>query len=130
MRVFALALVFITLSASASDDFLGRENRAKALERTPDGLQYLMAFMQRVEPETTRIMSQCFESGEIGATDTFTLVADIEADGTVANVAVRPTTDRTQCYADKFSRVKAPPLPARFQASGFPIVIHASQTYE
>ena len=130
MKKLAFALALISFSAAASDDFSDREARAKKLERTPDGLEYLMGFMQHVDSDTTEIMGHCFRHGEIGTTDSFTVVADIQADGTIANVAVQPTTDGAQCYAEKFGQVKAPSLPAKFQRSGFPIVIHASQTYK
>jgi len=125
-----MSLILICSNSAASDDFSDRESRAKKLERSPAGLEYLMGFMQHVDSETTKIMSDCFSSGEIGTTDTFTIIADIQGDGSITNVAVRPATDQTKCYAGKFGNVKAPILPSRFQSGGFPIVIQASQTYK
>ena len=93
-------------------------------------MKYLMGFMQHVDAETTKIMGVCFNSGKVGTTDTFKIVADIQADGSITDVAVRPATDQTKCYAEKFGRVKAPLLPSHFQSAGFPIIIHASQTYK
>ena len=127
-------IAFISLlagNAIAADDFDARVAKATKVERSsPEGRDYLLQhFMPEMDKPTTDAMGQCLKGGAIGTTERFIVVADIQADGSFANVAVQPVNARTTCYVEKLSALKAPAPPEKFAGEGMPIVIKASQEY-
>ena len=127
---FAAALLLASCAASASDGFASRHASALALERSAAGREYLMRFMTEVDAPSTALVEKCFEYGKKGTTDRFSLVADVLEDGSIANIAVRPETSQTRCFAEGMARVRAPRPPAGFAKRGFPIAIDTSNEYK
>ncbi len=68
-------------------------------------------------------MVECFPDGVTRDTGSFTLVADIMANGTATRVEVRPNTKMSACFRDKFAGAPFPALPTYASADGLPIFI-------
>lgn len=130
--VFALTLLFVAGMAHAGDDFDDRVARATKVERSsPVGREYLMRFLPETDAALKDVVRGCFKDGAIGETEAFTVVFDVDAAGSITNVAVseQAPSEHALCYAKGIANVKAPPPPESFADKGFPVVIHVSHTF-
>jgi tetratricopeptide (TPR) repeat protein len=109
-------------AAPTPEMFTARAWRAEHLERTPEGKEYLSRLIPATGQALTQAMS-CFAGSRPG--ESFTTVMDVMADGSFAHVEVSPVNARSTCYAKRIRETaKAPPPPASFAESGFPLVLH------
>jgi hypothetical protein len=118
--------------AHAGDDFDVRVARATKVERSsPVGRDYLMRFMPETNTAFEDVVGDCFNNGRKGDTETFTVVFDVDAAGSITNVAVsgKEPSDNAMCYAKGIANIKGPPPPESFAEKGFPIVMHTSHTF-
>lgn len=120
--VFA-ALALMAANACAADSFDHRVAVAKKLEDAPDGQAYDRVLYGTIGNYIQKAMVECFPNGATRDTSSFTLVADILANGTAAHVEVRPDTKMAACFRDRFARIPFPALPAYAGADGLPIFI-------
>ena len=129
---FICALLAVAGTAHASDDFAARVARATKVERSsPVGRDYLMRFMPETNAAFEDVVGGCFKNGKIGEKEAFTVVFDIDAVGSIINVALsdEAQSEHALCYAKGIGNIKAPPPPKAFADEGFPIVIHMSHTF-
>ncbi|SFS16902.1 hypothetical protein SAMN05216570_3412 [Dyella sp. OK004] len=124
MRNFIFAvLVLAAASASAADSFEHRVAVAKKLEDAPDGQAYDRVLYGAIGNYIQKAMVECFPDGVTRDTSSFTLVADILANGTATRIEVRPETKMAACFGDKFAGAPFPALPTYAGADGLPIFI-------
>lgn len=118
--VFPLLLVAVSAPAAAGD-FDARVARANAAAATRAGYAYDLALAPAVHAATL----PCVPRGRAKAkrSEVFTAVARVAPDGHVYDVAVRPETPLSRCFAKQLGarRLQAPP-PGSGNA-GHPIVI-------
>jgi hypothetical protein len=124
MRNFIFAaLALVAVDACAADSFDRRVAIAKKLEDAPEGQAYGDVLYGAIGNYIQKAMVECFPSGVPRETSSFTLVADILANGTATRVEVRPDTKMSACFRDKFARAPFPALPAYAGDNGLPIFI-------
>lgn len=117
----ALAAVWPAVTIAA-DPFGDRVMAATAMEMSAPGQAYLARFMAAMDRPTTDAVHGCFPGP--GAAH-FTLVADVLADGRIANAEVRPAGPGPDCYRRRLEQAHAPALPQGYGES-FPIVIETT----
>lgn len=123
-RFFCLAALLGVAASAHADDFSTRVSKAKRVERSPEGLAYLMKMTEAKDDEMEQFVFDCFPTGpKGGAPETVELIADVQADGSLANVAVQPVHPRSQCYADKHRTLRVLPPPEKWAKGGFPMYI-------
>jgi|KBSMisStandDraft_5_1062788.scaffolds.fasta_scaffold488548_2 hypothetical protein len=120
--VFA-ALALAAGSIHATDSFDRRVAIAKKLEDAPEGQAYDSILYRAIGNYIQNAMVECFPNGVARDTNSFTLVADILANGTATRIEVRPSTKMAACFRDKFAGAPFPALPAYAGANGLPISI-------
>lgn len=125
-----LTLLLFTGMAYAGDDFDARVARATKVERSsPVGREYLMQeFMPETDEAFEKAHGDCSSQGQKGTTEKFTTVFDIDATGNIINVAVaeKEQSNYSRCYAERITKIKAPPPPESFAKKGFPVVIQGT----
>ena len=108
-------------NASAADLFDARVMRARARERSPAGQAYFRTIVSQPDNALTAVFNACMDRMPAGAKPELTAVMDVQPDGTLANVAVRPANAWTACFEQKFAGKKLPPPPDATEAGGYPI---------
>lgn len=108
-------------TASPSDLFDARLVRAQALERSASG----RAYMERVAPGSKVLVEQalgaCRSAMKPDTPMEFTAVMDVQPNGTLANIAMRPVNAWTSCFAKRIETTwKLPPPPEGSGTSGYP----------
>lgn len=128
---YAFAAVILLLSAcqqppQAPASFQERVAAAEAQENSPTGAPYVGAVVKEHGADFNHFIGACY--GQSGLEkDAFTLVADIRADGEFGNIAVKPETAQTRCYAAKIDALRTnAPRPAGFEDTPFPLVINVN----
>lgn len=126
-----LSIAFALLASAAAqaedvDWFPERVAQAERVEVSPEGREYVKRFIAEVDRKPEQFMTACFPPSPSMQNDGFTLVADVQADGSLANVEVRPANEKTLCYSRKFSEMKVPVPPEKFHEGGLPIAIETS----
>ena len=125
MTKFIAALLLITAQqAHAGDDFSARISKARKAERSAGAQPVLMDFMNETYSSQQGAMGKCFKSGE---PPSYTLVADLQANGTISNVVVQPLTPDLECFQQAFQEItfKAS-LPEQYRKDGLPIFIRTT----
>lgn len=121
LRFLLSGLLLAATSTSVAGDFDARVARANAAVATRAGYAYDLALVPAVHAATL----PCVPRGRAKArrADVFTAVARVAPDGRVYDVAVRPETPLSRCFAKQLGarRLQAPP-PGSGNA-GHPIVI-------
>ena len=115
-------------AAALSETFESRVDLGKASEQKPEFVGYHNRIDRELGEQYAATIRSCLTGTKNPQIDTFTLVADIAADGKVNAVAVRPATNIASCFADGLKGIAfpaPPPYPAR---SGFPITIRMTIT--
>lgn len=126
---FLLILLLFTGMAHAGDDFDERVARARKAERSsPAGRDYLMRYMPETNAAFEKIYGDCSRLGRKGGVEAFTLVFDIDAAGSIINVAVaeKDQSEYSRCFAEGMAGIKGPPPPESFAEKGFPAMIEAT----
>jgi Tfp pilus assembly protein PilF len=109
-------------TASPAQVFDVRVMRARALERSAPGRAWLKQGISGRTESFNAAMRACQSSMPPGAKPEFTAVMDVQPDGSVAHVAMRPVDALTSCLARTFERdLKLPAPPAIGDAAGYPI---------
>jgi hypothetical protein len=122
----ALACAVFLLAACAAQQgtpsFEGRVASARTIEEEPVARAYLERHLfPAMRTGLPGARQQCF-SAPAASTADFTIVADIVADGSLANVAVQPATNTARCFAASFAKLRLPPPPSPY-SSRLPIFI-------
>lgn len=118
-----IALLLATSAAVAADSFSARVHRAKLVEDSPSGKAYESVLWPQVGRYMATVMRRCFPTGTKPDTATFTMVADILPDRTLADADVRPRTRMSECFVNGFAHASFPELPKSFGERGIPIEI-------
>ncbi|MHA6204822.1 peptidase C13 [Dyella soli] len=121
--LLALAL---QLSPAAGADFHARITQAKLTEGAATGPAYQKQFWDHIGNGTTDMYKSCIASNMPADKTPFTLVANILADGRLAQIAVQPETPVARCMAGQFASLMVPAPPA--QPTPYPIEIDFSVT--
>jgi hypothetical protein len=122
MRLLAaLCFLLATGPAAARDAFDARVQRAKSIERSPDGKAYQQILWRQVGRYGTTVMQQCLPKGVKPDVDFFILVGDVMPDHSLSRIEVRPLTKLSMCFAEGIGSGEFPSPPDRFGASGMPI---------
>ena len=119
-----LLAVALQLSPAAGADFHARVTQAKLAEGAATGPAYQKQFWDRIGNATTDAYKSCIKSNTPADKGPFTLVADVLADGRLANIDVQPQTPVAKCMAGQFSSWSLPAPPA--QPAPYPIEIDFS----
>ena len=125
-RVLIFALL-LPLTATAAD-FDARVAQAEAATKTRAGYAYDLALVPAIHAVTTR----CVPPGRSVArkSDSFTVVASVDAAGRVHDVAARPLTKLSTCFARQLAATKLQPPPRRPAAAGrHPILIRIRDAF-
>lgn len=109
-------------TASPSDMFDARLARAQALERSAPGRAYMERVASGSKGFLEEALGACQSAMKPGITPEFTAVMDVQPNGTLANIAVRPINAWTSCFAKRVETAwKLPPPPEGFGTSGYPV---------
>lgn len=110
-------------TASPSDMFDARVLRANALERSVIGRPYFELLFSSKDNHLGRAMNACQSEHKPGSTMQFVAVMDVQANGNVENVEIRPANAWTTCIAKQVeSSSKLPPPPKLASPSGYPLI--------
>lgn len=112
-RLFLLALIAITttVSAAPADEFVTRVTQAKLTEGSLTGPDYQKKLWAKIGNPTTDALKGCIKSLPHANRAPFTLVADVQPNGSLTRVEVRPTTDVATCLLSQFAAWTVPPPP-------------------
>lgn len=122
MPRFVLSLLLAAASAPAlAGDFDARVARANQAAATRAGYAYDLALVPAVHAATL----PCVPRGRAKAkrSDVFTAVARVAPDGRVFDVAVRPETPLSRCFARELGARRLQPPPPGSGRAGHPIAI-------
>jgi len=126
---YLLFLVIFLLSGcqpNAAPTFSDRVIQAKTVENTPAGARFIQTLLKAHGSEINGFFRVCYAQSDTEQ-GPFSLVADIMPDGRFANVAVRPETAVTKCYANKIGTLQTQiARPGDYATQSFPIVIHVN----
>lgn len=126
MLRYVLPILLVAGTANAADDFDARVARANAAVATRAGHAYDLALVPAVHAATL----PCVPRGKAKSSraDVFTAVARVAADGRVLDVAVRPQTPLSRCFAKQLAARRLQPPPASGR-DGHPIVIAMRESF-
>lgn len=112
-RLLFTALLCWTAVATAapSDEFTTRVTQAKLAEASPTGPDYQKKLWDKIGNPTTDALKACIASLPLANKAPFTLVADVQRNGSLTRAEVRPTTDVATCLLSKFASWTVPPPP-------------------
>jgi hypothetical protein len=122
-------LAYVTFSfipvlavAQGTATFESRVDSARAVEGQQAAREYLeQRLFPAMRADLSSATQRCLASR--GASKAgFTIVADVVSDGSVANVAVKPATDTSNCFANALRALRLPPPPGIYSPS-LPIVL-------
>jgi hypothetical protein len=120
-KFLVFMLLAATQQANAADAFSDRISKARKIERSPEAQPVLMDFMNETHYSSQNAMGKCFKDGE---PPSYTLVADLLANGTISNVEIQPTTPALECYRQEFQKITfKTSIPAKYRENGIPIFI-------
>ncbi len=122
MKLATVAALLLLPSAAHAADFDTRVAHAKSAIATPAGHAYDLALV----PAIHAAMTKCVPPGRSAAraSDSFTTVASVAADGRVRDVQTRPATALSRCFARELGALGLPPPPkARRSGDPHPIVV-------
>ena len=118
----AVVLVLVLVACQSAPTFEGRVSSAKAMEEQKGVREYVERHLFPVMgTDMSSAMQRCLAFPDASKAD-FTIVADIAADGSIRNVAVRPETNTARCFSKSFGTLRLSPLPEMYR-SGLPIFI-------
>ena len=123
-----LLLALVALDASAIETFASRVERAKGVEHSRAGKAYQEKLMRSAGQGMAHVMKECFPKTASPDILRFTLVADVQADRTLSNIAVVPSTPMTRCFMSGFAALSFPKPSSKFKTTGMPIVIEMAIT--
>ena len=110
-----------TGEGSPDDIFEGRVLRAKALEGTVDGRDYVGKLVKQPENILEVAFNACQAARTAGIPIEFTAVMTAGADGKLTDVAVRPKNAWSSCFAKQLEAHKVPAPPAGVGEGGYPL---------
>ena len=123
-KIFAVLLLILSQQANATDTFADRISKARRVERSPEAQPTLVDFMNEIGGKPQQAMGKCFTDGQ---PPSFTLVADLLANGTISNVEIEPTTPALECYEREFQKITfKTPIPEQYHKNGLPIFIRTT----
>jgi hypothetical protein len=126
-RTSLTVALLLPLAAHAAD-FDARVAQAEATIATPDGYAYDLALVPAIHAATAR----CVPPGRAAArkADSFVAVASVDSAGRVHDVAVRPLTKLSQCFARQLATTKLQPPPRRSAVAGrHPILVRIRDAF-
>jgi hypothetical protein len=126
MKNLVLAFALCGHALAAGETFEERLERAKQVEESTYGKDYIHAMWKAVDAQTSAAMHDCFRKGTTPDTSAFVLVANVLADRTLSGVEARPPTPMTQCFVERFVHADFPQPPEIFGDTGIPIVLEVS----
>ncbi|MDG2538396.1 peptidase C13 [Dyella jiangningensis] len=106
-----LALALQT-SPAIGNDFHTRVRQAKLAEGAAAGPDYQKKMWDRIGNATTDAYKACLASNTPADKAPFTLVANVNAEGHLADIAVQPATPVANCMAGQFASWVLPVPPA------------------
>ncbi|TBR36383.1 peptidase C13 [Dyella terrae] len=98
-------------TAAPDDEFTTRVTQAKLNEGSLTGPDYQKKLWAKIGNPTTDALKACIASIPNANKAPFTLVADVQKNGSLTRVEVRPTTDVATCLMGKFATWTVPPPP-------------------
>lgn len=102
-----------------SRSFIERRNAAENAPSEPAGVVYNQTFSMAFGRTSGKIISKCWKSG---SHTSFHFVADVDSDGSFANVETDVESPFVNCYIKNLSKTKAPSLPPQIKPP-FPIYV-------
>lgn len=111
LLLFALLSWSAVAMAAPDDEFTTRVTQAKLTEGSLTGPDYQKALWAKIGNPTTDALKACIKSIPRANKAPFTLVADVQPNGTLSRVEVRPTTDVATCLLSSFAAWTVPPPP-------------------
>ncbi len=123
------SLLFLALLSTPdmpADDFSMRVQQAKLSEAAKGGSEYQKKMWDAIGDRTTDALKSCIASLPKPNKAPFTLVADVQADGSLGRVEVRAPTDVATCLLSRFATWKLPVPPA--SPAPYPIEVDFSIT--
>lgn len=107
-----LALLTTAAADTPSDEFTTRVTQAKLAEASATGPAYQKQLWDQIGNPTTDALKGCIGTLPKANKAPFTLVADVQPDGNLTRVEVRPTTDVATCLLSRFATWKLPAPPS------------------
>jgi hypothetical protein len=124
--LLALALLLGTPSTPADHSFAARMLSGKLAEASPTGPAYQKQLWDRLTDPTAAALKACLASHAPADKTSFTVVADVQPNGTPTAIDVQPVTPVARCLADWFARTTLPPPPKLPDDAVYPIEIDVS----
>lgn len=124
-NLLVLALLFAPTPVQG-DDFHQRMLQGRLAEADHAGPGYQRQLWSAIGTPMTDTLKGCIASNAPADKSPFTLVADVQSDGTPARIEVQPQTPLATCLAGQFATWKLPPPPAAPRP--YPIEIDVSIT--
>jgi hypothetical protein len=128
MKYISVIVIFLLSGCQpgAAPTFSDRVIQAKTVENTPAGARFIQTLLKTHGGEINGFFRTCYAQSDTEQSP-FSLVADIMPDGRFANVAVRPESAVTRCYANKIGTLQTEiARPGDYATQAFPIVIHVN----
>lgn len=124
--LLALALLLGTPQAPADHSFAARMLSGKLVEAGPTGPAYQKQLWDRLTDPTAAALKACIASNTPADKSPFTVVADVQPNGTPSAIEVQPATPVANCFAAWFAKATLPPPPKLPDAASYPIEIDIS----
>lgn len=110
--IFLLAIALLqSAGATPASDFSHRVSAARALESHAAGHAYQTRLWARIGNPMTDALQGCITSHAPADRAPFTLIADVQTDGSPTHIQVRPATPVATCLAGQFSASSLPAPP-------------------
>ncbi len=122
----SLVLAIALQLSPGAGDFRARVTQAKLAEGAATGPAYQKQLWDRIGNTTTDAYKICVANKSAAEKAPFTLVANVLADGRLAQIAVQPETPVAQCMASQFASLTVAAPPAK--PVPYPIEIDFSVT--
>jgi len=127
--ILAIALQLTTAAPVSTDDaFAARVTRGKLVETSPTGPAYQKALWGKLTEPMTVALKACLAHNAPADTAPFTLVADVQSDGSPIRVAAEPGTPVAKCLTGWFTSMTLPSPPPMTHGASYPIEIDVSIT--
>ena len=115
MRIAALLLAL--LATACGGNLAERYETGNRALSAGDGAMYFV----RISAALRLVLNECIPAGTPGASPVLVLVADVDAEGRVANLEVEPDSPGTDCLAERLTGKPLPRPPLAAGATSFPV---------
>lgn len=123
MKRIILFLCAIVASSVHAESFEARAQLGEAAEDRGEFKSYFSTMYKEIGEPMANIMRICFKNTLKPDSANFVLVADIEKEGNLDSIEVKPATNIAKCFAAGLIPVSFPKPPEYPKRHGFPLTI-------